>query len=167
MNAPALVTLNIPPIGVYWPGEGGVLGAITGGKEGQPFSALIVPTDERASIKAIEWGNYGTKVPGADSKWDGMANTIALAEAGSELCRKFMGLEIEGHRDLFLMASGQGHALFANDLGIFEEDDYFWTSTQYSGHRAWAQYFDDGSSVDVFKTNECRARAVRSRLLSN
>lgn len=166
MNAPALVTLNLPPIGVYWPGEGGVLGAITGGKEGQPFCALIVPTDPIASIKAIKWGNYGD-VSGAVSKLDGKSNTAALAFAGNELCQKIMGLEVEGHKDLYLMASGEGHALFANDLGIFETDDYFWTSTQYSGHLAWAQYFDDGDSSYVDKDLECRARAVRSRLLSN
>ena len=46
-----------------------------------------------------KWGEYGEKIEGADSFTDSLANTQAMAEAGSELAAKVLTLNIDGHTD--------------------------------------------------------------------
>lgn len=64
------IVRNLPRIGLIWPEQGGRFGGITGGKEGIPFSAIIVPTDPRAHFKDVALGTYRTDVTGATSKTD-------------------------------------------------------------------------------------------------
>ncbi|USW94223.1 DUF1566 domain-containing protein [Pseudomonas proteolytica] len=45
------------------------------------------------------WGEYGVKIEGADSFTDSLANTHAMAAAGSELAAKVLALSIGGHND--------------------------------------------------------------------
>lgn len=45
------------------------------------------------------WGKYGEKIEGADSLTDSLANTQAMAAAGSELAAKVLTLSIGGHND--------------------------------------------------------------------
>ncbi|PUB43186.1 DUF1566 domain-containing protein [Pseudomonas sp. GV047] len=46
-----------------------------------------------------EWGKYGEKIEGADSFTDSLANTQAMAAAGSELAAKVLALDIGGFTD--------------------------------------------------------------------
>lgn len=46
-----------------------------------------------------EWGKYGEKVEGADSFTDSLANTQAMAAAGSDLAAKVLALDIGGFTD--------------------------------------------------------------------
>lgn len=46
-----------------------------------------------------KWGEYGEKIEGADSFTDSLANTQAMAAAGSELAAKVLVLSIEGFTD--------------------------------------------------------------------
>lgn len=46
-----------------------------------------------------KWGEYGEKIEGADSFTDSLANTQAMAAAGSELAAKVLALNIGGHND--------------------------------------------------------------------
>ncbi|PMX22724.1 MULTISPECIES: DUF1566 domain-containing protein [unclassified Pseudomonas] len=46
-----------------------------------------------------KWGEYGEKIDGADSFTDSLANTQAMAAAGSELATKVLALNIEGFTD--------------------------------------------------------------------
>ncbi|MGY2255074.1 DUF1566 domain-containing protein [Pseudomonas reactans] len=46
-----------------------------------------------------KWGEYGEKIVGADSFTDSLANTKAMAAAGSELAAKVLALTIGGHAD--------------------------------------------------------------------
>lgn len=46
-----------------------------------------------------KWGEYGDKIEGADSFTDSLANTQAMAAAGSELAAKVLALNIEGLAD--------------------------------------------------------------------
>lgn len=45
------------------------------------------------------WGEYGVKIEGADSFTDSLANTQAMAAAGSELAVKVLALDIGGFTD--------------------------------------------------------------------
>lgn len=46
-----------------------------------------------------KWGEYGVKIEGADSFTDSLANTQAMAVAGSELASKVLVLSIGGYKD--------------------------------------------------------------------
>lgn len=46
-----------------------------------------------------EWGKYGEKIEGAKSFTDSLANTQAMAAAGSELAAKVLALDIGGFAD--------------------------------------------------------------------
>lgn len=46
-----------------------------------------------------KWGEYGEKIDGADSFTESLANTQAMAAAGSELAAKVLALNIEGLTD--------------------------------------------------------------------
>jgi hypothetical protein len=107
------------------------------------------------------WGERGVKITGADSDRDGYANTVAMAEAGSELAQKILLLEIDGHSDLFLMARHQAQLAYLNAPEQFDTDKWYWTSTQYSSYNAWVQGFAYGTQDDYGKYNEYAARVVR------
>ena len=51
-----------------------------------------------------KWGEYGEKIDGADSFTDSLANTKAMAAAGSELAAKVLALSIEGFTDWVIPA---------------------------------------------------------------
>ncbi len=61
-----------------------------------------------------EWGNYGTKIEGADSFTDGRANTEAMAAAGSELAQQVLALSIGGHNDWAIPARDQQELQYRN-----------------------------------------------------
>jgi len=63
--------------------------------------ALVVAPKAMGETKGI-WGEYGQDVPGARSCFDGLANTKAMAETGSELATWALGLDINGFRDWYL-----------------------------------------------------------------
>lgn len=46
-----------------------------------------------------KWGEYGEKIEGADSFTDSLANTKAMAAAGSEIATKVLALGIGGYND--------------------------------------------------------------------
>ena len=60
----------------------------------------------------IHWGERGLLIPGADSFVDGLANTLAMAEAGSELAAWALGLSIGGHNDWYLGARDENEVVY-------------------------------------------------------
>jgi len=66
--------------------------------------ALILAPKAARTMPAQRWnGNYDN-VPGALSYNDGLANTKAMAEAGSALARAALATEIDGHADWYIPA---------------------------------------------------------------
>jgi hypothetical protein len=160
-TAASTSVLTPPRIGEYWKGQGGVLVGIGRGYDGAKDHYLILPTDPRiAKGKKRMLGTYGTDVAGASSDHDGMANTIAFAKAGSELCQEILDMEIEGHKDLYLMSRADARLCMANVPELFEKEWYL-TSTQYSGYYAWLQGFGYGGQYTDFKKFEALWRPVR------
>jgi hypothetical protein len=149
------------------------------------------------------WLDSYTDVPGARSCFDSMANTIAMAEAGSELGKRVRGLSIGGHTDWCipardvveiqhrlgkpgtrpnlcsfrdgdnassvpvgypyteeLPAQTSVAAFQAGGAEAFEQD-WYWTSTQYSKYGAFIQDFLYGDQHGNGKKAELRVRAVR------
>jgi hypothetical protein len=153
-----------PRIGEVWPGQGGIYVGMGRGYDGKPDHHLILATDPRAVLEDCSLGTYGDDVKGSTSDHDGMANTVALAAAGSDLCKKALALEIEGHKDFYLMSRTDARLCMANVPEKFEKEWYL-TSTQYSSSLAWAQHFSYGNQDDLLKSREVRARFVRRLVL--
>ncbi|AJO79415.1 hypothetical protein [Pseudomonas sp. MRSN 12121] len=117
--------------------------------------ALVLLDDELAGA----WGEYGVKIPGADSYSDGEANTRAMAEAGSEIAVK--ALEIGAHIPSCL----EGQLLMAakaDGLVTLRDDRFHWLSTQSSAHGAYLMDFEHGWLSLYAKSTERLVRPVRS-----
>lgn len=162
--AAALRTVSIPALGTLWPEQGGIYAGIVRGHDGHgDFHLIVAPREVQLQLQDLEWGPYGTKIDGADSAWDGLANTKALVAAGEAYQAAAACAEIkhEGHSDWYLASADEARVAKANAGDQFDKNDWHWTSTQYSPYDAWAQDFEDGRSRIDEKTTEFRAVAVR------
>ncbi|NWA24020.1 hypothetical protein HX866_03875 [Pseudomonas gingeri] len=87
---------SVPAIGTYWEGQGGVYAGMMRGENGQPDYPLIVPIHESVLNHKAVYGGYEVDQPGATHRFDGMANTQAMAEEGSAIARKVLGMNVRG-----------------------------------------------------------------------
>ncbi|MCY1282775.1 hypothetical protein D9M70_316230 [compost metagenome] len=79
--------------------------------EGQQ-QALIRAPKALGFHAPVRWGKAGILIPGADSFVDGLANTRAMAEAGSTLAAWALELEIGGHADWFIGARDENELVY-------------------------------------------------------
>lgn len=157
MNAP--VQLTPPAIGEIWPGQGGIYGGIRQYPEGLChiiFSAEDVPGRH-------EWGPYGDKVEGADSRTDGRANTAALItrEGNHPAAIVAAGYSADGHSDFYLPSAGELHHAWQYLPESFATDRYYWSSSQFSAHNAYIMAFEHGWLINYSKDYERLVRPVR------
>jgi len=160
-----MTVIQIPRVGEYWHGEGGIRIAEMPGQNGQPDYHLILPIHPDAELGELEYGSYGKKIEGADSEWDGLANTHALVAAGSHpAAERCAGLIIEGHNDLYLPADREAAACYAIAREHFQKR-WHWTSTQHSAYGAFIQYFYDGCQDCFSKSYDYGVRPVRRLII--
>lgn len=108
MNAQANITL--PTIGSAF--EGGFFaGRFT--LDGQVY-ALIVAPKAMGDHGYIAYGEYGQEIAGASSFNNGLSNTIAMADAGSEAARWALNLNIDGHTDWYIPSRDELELLYRN-----------------------------------------------------
>jgi len=152
--------LSTPRIGAAWKGQGGFLLGVVRGEGEQLDYCLVKPPEGVAAIAGV-WGQT-TRLAGAKSEYDGMANTRAMAEAGSEIAKQALALEFEGHRDYYIAARHEARIAYANCSNLYESR-WYWTSTQYAGDSvyAWIQRFGNGGQYDVHKSYSYPAVLVR------
>ena len=155
-------TITLPQFGALLPAHGGHFGAILRGAaaDGSQDYALIV-AEASAEIEDTTWSEDYTTITGADSKTDGQANTEAMAAAGLHLALQIQGLDLGDHKDWYLPAAAELRALSATVPELFQQKDYYWSSTQCSRSSAWCQDFEYGYSHASYKVDEFRARPVR------
>jgi hypothetical protein len=84
------------PATIGAPFEGGFYGGIIHLSDAT-FAVVWAPKAQGETKAA--WLDSYTSVPGSASCFDSMANTKAMAEAGSDLAKWALGLEINGHAD--------------------------------------------------------------------
>lgn len=149
-----------PRIGADWAGQGGILAGIIKGEGSQPDYCIVAHSASQSGIKG-EWGPQ-IEVKGALSELDGMANTLAMAAAGSDLAKRTLEIEVDGHSDFYIAARREARVIFANISDRYEST-WWWTSTQYAGDSrdAWSQHFDDGNQHYWGKDDELPALLVR------
>lgn len=152
--------LKLPRIGASWRGQGGKFVGLIRGENGQPDYGLVVPIHESASLK----GSYGPydRLEDAESEYDGMANTRAMAAAGSAIAKRALALRIDGYADFYIGSRHEASMAYLNALGLYAAG-YHWTSTQSRANDAyaWAQYFDDGNQLSYHKGNELPVVVLR------
>lgn len=139
---------------------------------GSQAYALIVSPKASGDFDPATWNDTYSKVPGATSYCDGLANTKAMAKAGSELAKRILALRIGKHTDWHMPSRLEQLVMFneLRELRAFKPDGkqacestWYWSSTQHAEDAdfAWCQYFGDGSQSDYRKDSKLRARAVR------
>ena len=153
--SPKALASTTPPIpGQYWPAQKGWYAGICRSEDGLTGWHLILPKGAKFYFKDVTCGERGQDVAGATKAFDGLANTLAMAEAGSALAIKIRKLP----GDCYLPSRFESALLYAQLRDQIEFGDWYWTSTQDSAGDAWVQYFYYGY---YGKNNTGRARAVR------
>ena len=81
---------------------------------GQKFGIVVSPKE--GDIADQQWGPWKNRdaIEGANSFFDGQANTQAMAEAGSELAKAIQALNINGHTDWYLPARDELELVYRN-----------------------------------------------------
>ena len=74
--------------------------------------ALIVAPKETGEYSDINWNNGYSFIEGATSYNDGLANTLAMAEAGSELAKWMRSLDINDKTDWYLPSQDEREILY-------------------------------------------------------
>jgi hypothetical protein len=135
--------------------------------------AIIVAPKATGEHPAVVWNDNTRRVDGALSYFDGLANTRAMAEAGSKIARWALDQKIEGFEDWFIPARAELLAIHGNVEAAGEsfqkggaeafERKWYWSSTQHAADvdYAWIQSFDWGYQFYGHKSNEDRVRLVR------
>lgn len=112
MNAPAHITSIAIPTVPGTPFAGGFYAGRF--RIGDEEFALIVAPKAEGEHDDIAWGQRGQDIPGAHSFNDGLANTQAMADAGSELAQWALGLNIAGHADWYLPSRDELEICYRN-----------------------------------------------------
>jgi hypothetical protein len=94
----AITETTLPAIGSPMPG-GFFAGAYL--LNGQRRALILSTKKIGISLKGA-WHEEEIDVPGAKSYNDGMANTLAMADAGSGLAKTILELEIDGQKDFYI-----------------------------------------------------------------
>lgn len=124
---------------------------------------LIAPQTDQST--GVQWGCYGTSIPGAVSLTNGAANTIAIVAActtrpiAASICDT---LTINCYTDWFLPAKGQLNYLYQQRSLVGGLSGYYWSSSEDDAYYAWnqnflngGQYFNDKSYYYYYYTVRC------------
>jgi hypothetical protein len=148
-----------PPLGQVWPGQGGIYVATVPAMLGLPARHLIASSEETK----LRFGPTSRDIAGAKSHGDGIANTLALlADAEKHPAARWCAdYRADGHSDFHLPSRFDLLMAFLQAREAFNEDGWYWSSTQFSRASAFVQGFAYGLSGWDGKDDEHRVRAFR------
>jgi hypothetical protein len=81
--------------------------------DGAPHALIVAPKAD-GEHKDTRWNKSAKTVDGARSYFDGMANTKAMAAAGSKLAQWALDLHIDGNDDWYLPSQDELEILYRN-----------------------------------------------------
>lgn len=81
--------------------------------EDQAFALIVAPKAE-GELESTTWIARNKSVPEAISYFDGLANTKAMADAGSKLAKWALDLRIGGHDDWYIPAQDELEIIYRN-----------------------------------------------------
>jgi hypothetical protein len=114
VGTPVYCTANdriLPPLGSFMGSEGGFFAGVVQ-INGRRHGVVVAPRAEGEFTG--EWGNYGTRIDGADHVGDGLTNTLAMAAAGSPIASKVHALNINDKTDWYVPARDELEACYRN-----------------------------------------------------
>lgn len=119
---------------------------------------------------AIEWGCYGTSIPGTQPLvGSGEANTALIVSGCSDVsfaAKLCDNLTLGGQSDWFLPSQDELHLMFKNmylnGQAVFDPTAYYWSSTEFDSSNAWFFNFGSGNAFSYDKFNAIHVRAVRA-----
>ncbi|MCW5648380.1 MAG: hypothetical protein KIS62_01405 [Ramlibacter sp.] len=164
MNATASIVSNLPTPGTLLPAQGGYFHGIVL-INGALYGEVTGPKAE-CEVTDLVWSPDHTDVSGAVSGFDSLANTRAMADAGSPLAQAAVACRVGGFDDWAVPA--QGSLLMQWDMRAalpkaqaFAKN-WYWSSTQYSRDFAFGQNFANGTTSNFSESwAGGRARFVR------
>ena len=134
--------------------------------DGQLWGEVTGPKAD-CHVEGLAWHPDYTDIAGASSDFDGLANTRAMAAAGSPLAQAALACRSGGHDDWAIPARASQLLQWGNLRPLLSAAEGFdrkwhWSSTQFSRNGAFSQNFNDGYTRNVDKSWEggC-ARFVR------
>ncbi|USS54887.1 hypothetical protein [Pseudomonas kermanshahensis] len=146
----------------------------------------LIDSGREFEVAAQWWEQPGPRVTvrGAASFYDGMANTQAMAEAGSAVARKVLAMTIRGQRGWHLPSIEQLQIMKANLLQLPDWDRYwaadraggpaqaftraeYWSSTQNAAGSSWCLHMLPWCVPTTNWATKCKGiRPVRTLLIS-
>jgi len=158
-TAATVLKLLLPRIGGIWPTQGGRNAGLILGENGSPDYA-VVAADVKHWPKGV-W-NPRTRLTGAESEYDGLANTRAMAAAGNEAAKQALAMTIDGHSDFYIASRFEQRLVHLNRAAP-GHTGWAWSSTQgrAGGASAWAQVFGGGLQLTFHKDDELPFVLVR------
>ena len=143
------------------PFEGGIYAGVMTNELGEPAHHLIVATGPTAET-TIQWGPGDIAIHGANSEWDGQANSQAIIEKkiecpAVEFC---VQSKHEGYEDWYLPSRYELALCNTNISNLFAKM-WYWSSTQYSDVYAWQFGFHNGTQSYATKWTNGNVRLVR------
>jgi hypothetical protein len=152
-------------------GEHGLVAALEDITEGSNMGLWGTP-------EGFEWGCYGSTVSGADgpSIGTGYQNTLDIVaqncqtqNGGITAAQATLNYESEGYTDWHLPSKDEliemyntiGNGSPEGNIGGFE-NNWYWSSSEYSSYDAWYVSFNNGNSFIYGKGDAGRVRVIRA-----
>ena len=131
---------------------------------------LIVATSDQSTSLGIQWynGSYTTTGATGTAIGTGLSNTNTIitsqgATATSYAAGLARAYEGGGYTDWYLPSKDELNKLYLNKTAIGGfETNYYWSSSEIDGNKAWAQNFVNGGHYDSDKYNTAYVRAIRA-----
>ena len=166
----ASTPLTIPARGTFLPEQGGYFHGLY--QLGSQLVGEVTGPKAECTVKGVVWHPDYIDIPGATSDFDGLANTLAMAEAGSPLAQAALACRAGGLDGWYVPARGGQLLQWGARLDLPEDEAFeprwHWSSTQYSRNLAFYQYFDDGrTTADLKDWEHGCARFVRRFLIQS
>jgi hypothetical protein len=164
MNAPSRLIL---PAAIGAPFGGGI--CLGGMFVDQTPYVIIAGPKQLAQLKPQAWGS-SKMVKGAMSVYDGLANTNAMAAAGSSAAKEVRAMRIGDFDDWYIGARGDHLLAVAANAELPEgeafDSDWYWTSTQGADAGcAWIQTFGYGDQTWYHEFYRNLVRAFRRQVI--
>ena len=149
----------LPVIGETY--QGGIVFYLDGSGGG----LIAAPTDQTSS----PWGCEGTLISGADgtATGTGAQNTIDIelgcttTGTAADICAN---LTLGGYSDWFLPSKEEVNLMYTKrfEIGNFEVNGIYWSSTETDNSRAWGRSLGNGTPVNAEKSYAANVRAIRA-----
>ena len=168
-NVVSSTTATISVTAIYTIGQsalGGIIAYINGG--GTTGTSGLVATVADISLGAT-WGCYGTTTgAGGTVIGTGNQNTINIMDgcATVGIAARLCGELVQGgYSDWYLPSKDELNKLYLNQtaIGGFNNNKYYWSSTEFDLNYAWKQYFSNGDQFSShLKSTTSYVRAIRA-----